>query len=82
MAAGGYFVAGRFGQRLHGIVVGGVVLVADDEVTGQGTGGVEAAEKAEGLRRVGGVGRIEEDEIEGTPRPFWRWIRTWKSPTT
>ena len=43
MAAGGYFVSGRFGQRLHGIVVGGVVFVADNEVTGQGACVAEAA---------------------------------------
>ena len=46
MAAGGYFVSGRFGQRLHGIVVGGVVFVADNEVTGQGACVAEAAEEA------------------------------------
>lgn len=68
VAAGGYFVAGRFGQRLHGIVVGGVVFVADNEVTGQGACVAKAAEEAEDLRRIGGVGRIEEDEVEGTPR--------------
>ncbi len=43
------------------------MLVADNEVTGQGACVAKAAEEAEDLRRIGGVGRIKEDEVEGTP---------------